>query len=492
MTASIAFQFLAAFMAVRLISLSGAFIAWMFLAGGFIIQAVRRIFSLLNVLAGQTQGDLTLEVMGLLISIFMLLGIWKFGPLFNEINRAKEAMREKQDELLEINLKLEEEAAERQKAEEALKEREQMYRAVADYSYGWEYWIDADGSFRYISPFCKDVCGYDREEFYRDPQLLKKLIHPDDRMIYEQHFEQAFACSDSAAPIDFRIITLDGQVRWIGHACRPVFDAHGNPNGRRSSNRDITDRKLMEQQLHSLNAELEVRVTRRTSELAKLNKELESFCYSISHELRAPIARLEAFSKVLTECLDDAQPDELSHLASRIGVSSMRLRSVVDALLQMNRITRSELDLETVDVSKISRQILNELLEDAEDRIISISIATDLVIQGDRSLFGICMQNLLGNAFKYTAQTPYAAIEVGESRLEEAPVYYVRDNGAGFDMAFADKLFEPFCRLHNDSEFEGNGIGLATVYRIIERHDGRIWAESAPGKGATFYFTIGE
>src|SRR6185369_6050127 len=153
MTASIAFQFLAAFMAVRLVSLSGAFVAWILLACGFIIQAIRRIFSLIYFLNGELGGDIDLEILGLLISIFMFLGIWKFGPLFSRIKQTQQAMRDKQDELLEINRKLEDAAAERQKAEETLKESEERYRAVAEYSYDWEHWIDADGSFRYISPF---------------------------------------------------------------------------------------------------------------------------------------------------------------------------------------------------------------------------------------------------------------------------------------------------------------------------------------------------
>src|SRR6185369_4197749 len=327
---------------------------------------------------------------------------------------------------------------------------------------------------------------------YRDPQLLRKIIHPEDLRLYHAHFEQAFSCNDCVKPIDFRIITRDGLVRWIGHVCRPVFDSHGNPNGRRSSNRDITDRKLMEQQLHTLNSELEERVNSRTAELARLNKELESFCYSISHELRAPIARLEGFSNVLKECANDADPDELSHIAERIGVSSKRLRSVIDALLLLNRITRTVLVKETVDLSKLSLQILNELQEESGNRSIHFSVSRDLVVQGDCSMLGICLQNLLDNAFKYTAKVPAAMIEVGQTRQAGAAVFFVRDNGAGFDMAFAGKLFEPFCRLHNDSEFEGNGIGLATVQRIIEQHGGRIWAESAPDKGATFYFTLGE
>jgi light-regulated signal transduction histidine kinase (bacteriophytochrome) len=139
----------------------------------------------------------------------------------------------------------------------------------------------------------------------------------------------------------------------------------------------------------------------------------------------------------------------------------------------------------------MSRQILNELLEEGGYHKVAVSITPGLVVRGDRSMLAGCMQHLLDNALKYTAKVPEALIEIGQTSLEGTTVYYVRDNGAGFEMEFSDKLFEPFCRLHNDSEFEGSGIGLATVQRIIERHGGKIWAESVPGKGATFYFTLG-
>lgn len=491
MSLSIVLQFTAAFMAIRLISLSGAFVAWILLACGFIIQAVRRVISLNHLLDGRSQGDMTVELLGLVISLCMLCGIWKFGPLFAEIRNSQEAMKQKQDELHEANLTLESESAERQKTEEHLRESEERYRAVAEYSYGWEYWIDADGSFRYISPYCKEVTGYDREEFYADPLLMRKIIHPEDVGVYENHFRQAFSCTNHAEPFDFRIITRNGQVRWINHVCRSVFDSHGNTNGRRTSNRDITDRKQMEQQLHTLNFNLEERVAVRTADLSRLNKELESFCYSISHELRAPLARLEAFSKVLTECATDPKPDELMHLAERIGVSSLRLKSVIDALLQMTRISQKKLDLESVDLSRMADQIMSELLEDVIGRQVKVSIAPGLVVTGDRPLISVLLNNLLRNALKYTLKTTEAAVELGSLVRDGAVVYYVRDNGAGFDMAFAGNLFEPFCRLHSASEFEGNGIGLATVQRIIERHGGKIWAEAEPGKGATFYFTLG-
>ncbi|TWJ17543.1 hypothetical protein JN12_02938 [Geobacter argillaceus] len=245
-----------------------------------------------------------------------------------------------------------------------------------------------------------------------------------------------------------------------------------------------------QKQLEDLNHSLEQRVYNRTAELERLNRELESFCYSISHEMRAPIARLEGFSRAIEDSVGDSGSDQLVHYAERLGVACRRMRSVIDGLLLMYRITREEMVCAPVDLSQISRGILAELLHGAGDRTITVTIAPGVVVLGDRRMLRICLQHLLCNAVKYSARNPEAAIEFGQMVHAGEKVYFVRDNGAGFDMAFAGKLFEPFCRLHSESEFEGSGIGLPTVHRVIERHGGRIWAEAEPGKGATFFFTI--
>lgn len=255
--------------------------------------------------------------------------------------------------------------------------------------------------------------------------------------------------------------------------------------------RFISERKAMEKELQLLNSELEKRVTLRTAELERLNKELESFCYSISHEIRAPIARLTGFSKAISESVADADIEALKHLADRTEVASERLRSVIDALLTKNRLSRAELSLETVDLSALCREIIDELLETEAEREVRAIIAPDVTVYADRQMLEVCMKHLLANALKYSSRQPEAVIEFGKRCESGAAVYYVRDNGAGFDMEFGDKLFKPFCRLHNEEEFEGSGFGLALVHEVIERHKGRIWAESSPGNGATFSFTLG-
>ncbi|MBT0662851.1 hypothetical protein KI809_00930 [Geobacter pelophilus] len=355
-------QFLAAFLAIRLIRVSGAYAAWIFLATGFVVQGVRRAVTLKQLLSGQQQGDLTLEVLGLLISLLMLCGVWKFGPLFASIRRAHTELLDRQQELAGLNRDLEDEVAER---------------------------------------------------------------------------------------------------------------------------------LMLEESMRSINEELDQRVALRTSELNRLNNELESFCYSISHELRAPLARLQGYSSLLTETAETADREQLRHVASRIGIASARLRNVIDSLLLMTRLSRAEVKTEPVKLSELAAEIMEEQLAAQPGRIVDVRIVPGLTVQGDRRMLTICLRNLLGNALKYSSRVARAEIEFGILDSSDQPVFFIRDNGAGFNMAYADKLFEPFCRLHSEEEFEGSGMGLPIVQRIVERHGGKIWAEAAEGKGAIFYFTLG-
>ncbi|GLI39809.1 CHASE domain-containing protein [Geobacter hydrogenophilus] len=248
---------------------------------------------------------------------------------------------------------------------------------------------------------------------------------------------------------------------------------------------------IKQKQLEDLNLSLEQRVSERTAELERLNRELESFCFSISHEIQAPIARLDGFSTAIAESVKDAGSDEVLYLAERLGVASRRLRDVIDSLLVIYRLGNTEIEMMPVDLSQLCAQILGELRENGAGRVFSVTIAPNVVVQGDHRMLETCLRHLLENAVKYSARNPEAEVEFGEMAQAGKTVFFVKDNGVGFDMAFAGKLFEPFSRLHSESEFEGSGAGLPTVQRIIERHGGMIWAEAAPGNGATFFFTLG-
>lgn len=253
---------------------------------------------------------------------------------------------------------------------------------------------------------------------------------------------------------------------------------------------DISDRKLAEDELIKYHQQLEELVEERTNELTAVNKELEAFSFSVSHDLRAPLRSIDGFSEALLEDyvtkLDATGHDYLQ----RIRAAAQKMGQLIDALLDLSRVTRRELLKDTVDLSALAQDALKDLQHGEAEREVACTIQPGIRAKGDKQLLRIVMANLLGNAWKYTSKNSQAQIEFGTKVENGETIYFVRDNGAGFDMTYATKLFGAFQRMHHDDEFPGTGVGLATVSRIINKHGGRIWAESAPGKGATFYFTL--
>jgi two-component system NtrC family sensor kinase len=257
-------------------------------------------------------------------------------------------------------------------------------------------------------------------------------------------------------------------------------------------------RKVREELLQSELEASEERAARRlveakaslVEEVERKNKELEAFSYSVSHDLRAPLRSIDGFSQALLEDYADRLDEKGLNYLHRVCAAAKRMDELIDDLLQLSRVSRAELTRGRVDLSAIARTVADDLARKDPDRKIAWLIEDDLFVDADIRLMRVLFDNLLGNAWKFTAKTAEAHIEVGRQR-HERDVYFVHDNGAGFDMAHAAKLFSPFQRLHSQSEFEGTGIGLATVYRVIDRHGGRVWAEGAVGEGATLFFSIG-
>jgi light-regulated signal transduction histidine kinase (bacteriophytochrome) len=261
----------------------------------------------------------------------------------------------------------------------------------------------------------------------------------------------------------------------------PIHDAHGELVGISNVSRDISERKRTEEAL-----------ARAKEATDTANRELEAFSYSVAHDLRAPLRGIDGFSQALLEDFAESLEPEARRLLERVRQSAQHMAQLIESLLALARVTRGDVRNDRVDLSSLARATADRLMTAQPGRRVDFRIANDLRATGDSRLLGVVLENLLGNAWKFSRNKPTAMIEFSVDASEARTVFFVRDDGAGFDMAFASKLFGVFQRLHTSREFEGTGIGLATVQRIIHRHGGRIWAEGEVGGGATFYFTLNE
>jgi len=370
------------------------------------------------------------------------------------------------------------------KEKDLLAESETRFRKIIDNSPISMAIVAMDGTIEYINSCAVATFGYQPEDI-PDMDHWWQKAYPDaayrDRVTAQWSglLEKAFAENGYIERREYRVTCKHGEIKTmlifgviITDKVFVMFE-------------DITERKLAEDEVHRLNNDLEKLIEERTSELVRMNRDLSSFCYAISHELRAPIARIKGLSMALQEEWSE-NPDEALYCSKRIDAASNELQLVINSVLQLSRLSQVPFVPKPLDLSSIVRGITSALQNDNPDRRFELIIAENITASGDESLVRLCLENLLGNAFKYTARQSLARIEFGQDAASGS--FYVKDNGIGFDMAHADNLFEPFTRLHHNDEFIGSGIGLATVQRIIERHGGKIWAESVPDKGATFYF----
>jgi signal transduction histidine kinase len=255
-------------------------------------------------------------------------------------------------------------------------------------------------------------------------------------------------------------------------------------------NRMIAERKFAEEEIKSLAASLEKRVAERTAELMNAKSELEAFSYAVSHDLQAPARHVLAFSEILLKDHADELTEESLHNLKRIRKAGENMRDMITHLLALSRLNRAEMNRTHADLSYLCATIISELEESEPDRDVKISIEDGLFIDADPVLLELAIRNLLENAWKYTGKSAEPLIEVGQTVKDDMKCFFIKDNGCGFDMAYYEKLFVPFQRLHPDKEYEGSGVGLSTVLRIVQRHGGFITAQSAPGEGAVFYFTM--
>lgn len=398
----------------------------------------------------------------------------------------EELIAERTAALTAANERLEREVAERQRMASALAQSEEHYRMLAESALTGVYLIQ-DALFKYVNPAFASIFGY-REEEIVDTMGPMDLTAPPDRSLVADNIQKRLAGEARDIRYAFRGLRKDGSFIDV-----EVHGVQVEVEGRPAiigTLLDVTERKRQEEEIRRLNEELEQRVRERTAELEAANKELAAFAYSVSHDLRAPLRAIDGFGQALQEDCADQLDDLGQSYLERIRANTQRMGDLIDGLLGLSRITRVEMRRQPVDLSAAVREIVANLQEHNTRRDVEFIVESGHVARGDARLLHAALENLLENAWKFTGEESVARIEFGAVKQNGEVSYFVRDNGVGFDMAYADKLFGAFQRLHAVDDFSGTGIGLATVQRIIRRHGGRVWAEAAPGEGATFYFTL--
>ena len=307
----------------------------------------------------------------------------------------------------------------------------------------------------------------------------------------EELLEEHFAGTSAIYAIEERVRHKDGHWVWVlDRGTVSEWDADGRPVRMTGTALDISERKQAEAEILRLNVELEERVLARTALLEATNKEMEAFVYSVSHDLRAPLRAIDGFSQMVVEDADEKlSAADLEHL-QRVRAGAQRMAALIDQLLGLSCATRSAMLIEEVDITALATALLAELREAEPERRVDTVVAQGLAAEADAILLRAILANLLGNAWKFTGKHETARIEVGATYADGERAFFVRDDGAGFDVHSATRLFGAFQRMHAAGEFEGDGIGLATVQRLVTRLGGRVWAEAALEKGATFFFTL--
>jgi len=387
---------------------------------------------------------------------------------------------------------IEDAAASRARAEQdALKNYERFLtvaRATNDAVWDW----DLATNYVWWNEGVKTFFGYSIEEVEPNIAWRHQHIHPEDRDKVVSGVHALIGSGKHFWSDEYRYLCVDGSYAYVFDRGYVIRDERGAPVRMIGAMLDITERKRAENLLRSLNDELERNVAQRTQQLETTNKELESFSYSVSHDLRAPLRAIDGFSQALLEDYADILDEAGRKHLHRVREASQRMGELIDDLLNLSRVTRKELRLETVNLGEMAENIAAELQRSHPERQVAFASAEGLQANVDRGLMRVVLENLIGNAWKFSGKRADAKIEFGLVKDNGKSAYYLRDNGAGFDMAYADKLFGAFQRLHGQKEFSGTGIGLATVQRIIHRHGGSVWAEGKVNEGATFYFTLSD
>jgi PAS domain S-box-containing protein len=378
----------------------------------------------------------------------------------------------------------------RKQAEAALRRSEARKAAILEAALDCVITIDDEGRVVDFNPAAERTFAYQHHEVVGRP-LAELIIPPDLRQAHINglaRYRQTGSHAVLNRRIELRGMRSDGTEFPVELAITPI-QGHERPMFT-GYIRDISDRKRAEEDLLRLNAELEERVVQRTAQLEAAVEELEAFSYAVSHDLRAPLRAIDGFSQVLLEDHGNVLNEDARSVLGRVRAASQRMAELIDDLLDLSRLTRAEMVWQPIDVTALAERIAADLKKTDLNRNATFRIEKGLLARGDERLLRVALENLLSNAWKFTGRVAEAQIEVGRMNGTKTDVFFVRDNGAGFDMNHAHKLFGVFERLHSVREFPGTGVGLTTVRRVVHRHGGRVWADAAVGRGATFFFTL--
>lgn len=389
--------------------------------------------------------------------------------LYDQLQQELEVRKRAEEKVRRLNKELEQRVERRTLA---LKASEEKFRALADNNPLRIRRYDREA--RYLYANSVSAIPDFEPEFIIGKTIREVVDNPELVELAERCIRQVF---DTGQPMhtEYQFDENSYALWWLA----PEFGPDGKVISVVTTTLDISERRQMEDELRA-----------RSLELQASNRELESFSYSVSHDLRAPLRALDGFSQILLEDFHDSLPDDGKHYLNRIREAAQQMSQLIDDMLRLSRITRAEMRHDPVDLTGIANRIIETLKNHEPERAVAVNVHENLVVNGDEGLLRMAMENMLNNAWKFSAKNERSEIEVGKIKLKEKEAFFIRDNGVGFDMAYADKLFAVFQRLHSPKEFPGTGIGLAIAQRVIHRHGGKIWAEGELGKGATFYFTL--
>ncbi len=439
--------------------------------------ALMSIAAVLGLALAESQQALTLPTTPLAAMLIIQAGVLHFSAIM--IGRIVRSYQTRLKEVESLGSELDERV-------QALAASEASYRGLFDSVNEAIYIHDRQGRFLDINDGAARMYGHPRERFIGQTPEFVAAPGMNDLAAVGARVERAFA----GEPQRFEFWGLRANGEIFPKNVRLVRSVWFGQEVVIAMAEDITEQEQARAEIKRLNAGLEQRVQERTAELTAANHELESFAYSISHDLRAPLRGIDGFSHLLAEEYGDKLDDQGRGYLERVRRAAQRMGSLIDDILEMSRVTRQEMRRVGVDLGQLAAELFEEQSRASPAPCVEVALATGCTVHGDPQLLRVMMQNLMENALKYSGKKASPKIEFGHEWLDGERVYFMRDNGVGFDMKYADRLFVPFQRLHKPEEFAGNGVGLATVARIVRRHGGRVWAESAPDVHTTIRFTL--